>query len=61
MSPTLDPAGPSRVWFGPAGGELIGQAVDGAPVTADLECGVGPMTDLTPHLTDIHFSPREPA
>lgn len=45
-----------RVWFGPAGSEIVGLTEEGALITAGLDAGVGPMTEITDFLTDVRLT-----
>lgn len=48
-----------RIWFGPAGTEIVGQTEDGTPIAAGVDAGVGPMTELSGYLVDVHFTPAD--
>ena len=52
MSPSI-PGDGARIFLEPAGSEFIGMEPDGTPVTAGIESGVGPMTEITQHVVAI--------
>ncbi|WP_166436035.1 hypothetical protein [Cellulomonas shaoxiangyii] len=43
----------ARIFFGPAGATLVGVEPDGTPVTASVEDGVGPMTEIADYVVSV--------
>ena len=54
MSPSV-PGDGARVFFGPADATLVGCEPDGTPITAGVDSGVGPMTEVTQHVVAIDW------